>query len=130
MGRLREPLYRHAREQAEIHGATFDAVLNIRRDRAAVAARHAAYRAIMSETGCNPNELAQEWGIEPSAVYRALGSAFTPAGKKEGVSKGGLRYRLRWHHGEKRAAQILSGRDPATQADIAKWNMLGRRSAA
>jgi hypothetical protein len=35
-----------------------------------------------------------------------------------------------WHYGPERADAIMSSRDPTTQADIARWNRLGRRSAA
>ncbi len=38
--------------------------------------------------------------------------------------------RLEWLYGAHRAWVIEDGRDPATQADIARWNALGRRSAA
>jgi hypothetical protein len=34
--------------------------------------------------------------------------------------------RLTWAHGPERAHLIVSGRDPATNADIATWNNLGR----
>jgi hypothetical protein len=37
--------------------------------------------------------------------------------------------RLRWHYGE-RAESIIAGNDPATQADLAAWNHLGRKDAA
>ena len=36
-----------------------------------------------------------------------------------------LWYRLRAHHGPSRAAAIMEGKDPATEADIAAWNRLG-----
>lgn len=36
--------------------------------------------------------------------------------------------RLRWRYGPERAASILAGTDPATNADIAKWNALGQPS--
>lgn len=38
--------------------------------------------------------------------------------------------RLEWLYGFERAWAIRSGRDPATNADIATWNALGRREAA
>ena len=42
---------------------------------------------------------------------------------------------MRWQrlchcYGPERAKLIVSGRDPKTQADLARWNALGRRSAA
>lgn len=37
---------------------------------------------------------------------------------------------LAWSYGEERAARIIAGQDPKTQADIARWQALGRRSAA
>jgi hypothetical protein len=38
--------------------------------------------------------------------------------------------RLAWIYGPERAQQIISGRDPLTQQDVAAWAQLGRRSAA
>lgn len=34
--------------------------------------------------------------------------------------------RLTWQYGHERAADIINGRDPATQEDIRKWRELGR----
>lgn len=36
--------------------------------------------------------------------------------------------RLCWAHGENRAADIIAGRDPASNADEAAWERLGRRA--
>lgn len=38
--------------------------------------------------------------------------------------------RLNWLYGEDRADRISVGQDPKTQADLARWRALGRRSAA
>lgn len=38
--------------------------------------------------------------------------------------------RLVWLYERERALAIQAGRDPATQADVARWNTLGRRNAA
>ncbi len=39
--------------------------------------------------------------------------------------------RLRWQYGVDRAARIVTGNDPATQADLAAWRRLGNpRDAA
>ena len=38
--------------------------------------------------------------------------------------------RLASHYGPERADCIVDGRDPATRADIARWDSLGRRDAA
>ena len=38
--------------------------------------------------------------------------------------------RLIWHYGPERAAAITTGQDPATEADVAAWNALGRRAVA
>lgn len=40
------------------------------------------------------------------------------------------RWNLMWVYGEERGRRMAAGTDPATQADIAKWNALGRRAAA
>lgn len=37
---------------------------------------------------------------------------------------------LEWRYGYARAAAIVAGRDPATQADVDAWNRLGTRRAA
>lgn len=37
---------------------------------------------------------------------------------------------LAWRYGAKRARAIQRGNDPVTQADLAAWSRLGRRSAA
>jgi hypothetical protein len=37
--------------------------------------------------------------------------------------------RLAWAHGPERAAAIIEGRDPQTEADLAAWRSLGRRAA-
>jgi hypothetical protein len=34
--------------------------------------------------------------------------------------------RLGWCHGPERAAAIIEGRDPATEADLAAWRTLGQ----
>jgi hypothetical protein len=39
-------------------------------------------------------------------------------------------WNLEWQYGSERAERIMAGRDPKTQADRARWNALGRRSAA
>lgn len=38
--------------------------------------------------------------------------------------------RLKWAHGSQVAWSIRNGHDDATNADLAAWNQLGRRSAA
>lgn len=38
--------------------------------------------------------------------------------------------RLSWLYGPDLASLIQDGRDPKTQADLARWNSLGRRDAA
>lgn len=38
--------------------------------------------------------------------------------------------RLAFIYGHARAQQIMGGNDPDTQADVARWNALGRRAAA
>lgn len=37
---------------------------------------------------------------------------------------------LEWLYGDDRARAIRQGHDPATQADLARWNSLGRKEAA
>jgi len=41
-----------------------------------------------------------------------------------------LSERLAWRHGPERAEQILAGRDPEANADLAAWRNLGRKGAA
>jgi hypothetical protein len=38
--------------------------------------------------------------------------------------------RLAWVYGPERAAAIMEGHDPTTNADLAAWNGLGARRAA
>jgi hypothetical protein len=38
-----------------------------------------------------------------------------------------IRRSLVFQYGHERANQIIKGKDPATQADIARWNNLGNR---
>lgn len=44
---------------------------------------------------------------------------------RESEHEAGLRRRLSWAHGPERADDIISGRDPAANRDLASWQALG-----
>lgn len=84
-------------------------------------ARRRAWRRIITTTGCSKTGLARVWGCEPHSIHYALGQA----PPQPGIYVINTTARLRWAHGDARAAKIIAGKDPATNADIAAWNALG-----
>ena len=110
----------------ETPGATVHGVRAMSVARANVAARWMAWRQIVGETSCGYGELANLFGCGVKAIGVAVGvrpnPTFDPAK--------GLRERLAWQRGPKAAAAILSGKDPGTRKDVARWNSLGRKDAA
>jgi hypothetical protein len=103
---------------------------------AVVAARRSAVRRILAETSCSQRGLAAVWGIDVGAIRCAIDEV----GAKRSYTSGAqtlqqatrvddaterLRDRLRWAHGDARAAQIITGQDPKTNADLAAWKRLG-----
>lgn len=114
---------------ANIHA---DAVINMDRGAGVVAKR--AMRRILSETGCTPRELADLWGCEVSTVYQARREPSQPtmadtAALSVVTRLGGYDdftiQHLRWRYGDARTQQIVAGKDPKTNADLAAWKRLG-----
>lgn len=109
--------------RANVHA---DDVINITR-----VGRLAAFRAmrrIVRETNCSANALAEVWGCEASTVTIALreGREPDPAARgARGAYDASTTERLRWAHGEARAAQIVAGHDPRTNQDLASWRRIG-----
>lgn len=118
--------------QEESYAALISADLVIGRSMApqAIKARGRAIRRILRETGCSEMELANVWGISGSTVRYAVVRGEKPPAPIPAPAHGpydlGTAERLAWAHGERRAAEIVAGRDAATQADIAGgrrlWN--------
>lgn len=114
-------------EEALRANVSADDVINLKGQGSAVA--KVAMVRILGECGCTIGALAEVWGCEPSTVYAAARAAVQPRitisadGKYMGwgVYDAATIKRLRWAHGEARATQIIAGRDPKTQADLAAW---------
>lgn len=113
-----------------------DSVINI--DRTGRQIAFAVMRRIIAETGCSACALADVWGCETSTVSGALAApAKAPKAKTDPPKPkpwagydAATRERLTWKHGAARAKQIIEGRDPRTQSDIAKWRALGAHGSA
>lgn len=117
-------------EEALRYGVHAEAVINIvRGSHRAVAS---AMRRIIAETNCTKAALADIWGCEASTVTAMLREPEPPRPplhQARAVDEAIERFhdRLQWAHGSARAAQIIAGRDPATNRDIASWKRLGAR---
>lgn len=99
------------------------------------ACRRVAIRRILAELNCSQSGLAAVWGISITTIRLAL----EEVGAKQAYTKGQrrspptadeinsqrLHERLRWAHGDERAATIMAGNDPQTNADVERWNRLG-----
>lgn len=112
------------REEARRAGSSFDAVVNLGRRAKDISARTNALQRLMRETGCNREELAEAWGCSERTITNTLNPKPPPIRPRHDQTA----ERLRWAHGEERAAQILAGRDPATQTDITAWRRIGARA--
>lgn len=98
-------------------------------------ARRVAIRRILLETKCSQAGLSAVWGISVQVIRDALAEvdakrAYTrpktlQQAKKIDEAVERLHERLRWAHGDARAAQIVAGQDPKTNADLAAWKRLG-----
>lgn len=95
------------------------------------AGRFAAFRAmrrIHAETGCSPTAIADVWGCGDSIVWKALNKPpEEPAPTSVPVTRpydAATAERLFWAHGGARAVQIITGKDPRTRADLARWQSL------
>lgn len=129
---LRRLIERCATEAASKYGAKVADVLGTSRTRECVFARRDAMRSTLSACGCSEYQLAKAWGVDRQTVHRAVAveEPHRPFSINEGAAADtALRAKLVWLYGAERAAAILAGNDPATQADIRRWNSLGRRDA-
>ena len=84
--------------------------------------RAEAWRQIIKATGCSMHSLAEVWGCHPQTVSYSM--------KEFEAETEGLLRLLEWSHGPSKALQIVLGRDPFTNNDIAAWNGLGSGRAA
>lgn len=109
-----------AKLEAARAGITLDQILGDGSRQAArfVDARREAIRRIVSVTGCSATATARVWGLGREAASKAFR---TTAGRYDPETVD----RLSWAHGAHRAAQIVAGNDPKTQADLAAWRRLG-----
>ncbi len=102
-------------------------------ERRIVKARERAFLRILKETGCSMNGLADVWGCDASAVRRAVARQQERIARRptmasaEAIAQHARTVAFLY---PERARAILAGRDPATLADLARWNALGRKSAA
>jgi len=117
------------REEAKAAGADPDAVMNLSKASIARRARYSAMQRIARETGAGPKAISEVWGCAEATVGVALGRApQKPSGRTPpvvGVYDAMTIARLTWAHGPERTAEIVAGRDAATNADIAAWRRLG-----
>lgn len=116
-------------EEARRTGSAPYDVLNMGMTPEAKRARAEAIRRIAAESQCGAKEIAAVWGMDASTAFRALlapgETMVAPLWHEADTSA-----RLRWQYGDARAAQIMAGDDPNTQADIAAWNRLGAKGRA
>lgn len=130
---LKRQIRRCVQSSAERYGVSIEDVLNMTRTRAAVIARRHAIRKLLRYTGCSQAQLAEAWGIDPASVKAAVRDELPlrSFGITEPVAASeSILAKLAWQYGANRARQIVAGGDPATQADIEAWCMLGRKDAA
>jgi hypothetical protein len=106
-------------EEAAAAGVTEHDVLCDTRKHKAVLARYRAVARIAHETGCSARGLAKVWGMSEGAAKKWMN-----AGEPSRYDAP-TRRRLVWAYGADRAREIITGRDPTTQADIAAWRQLG-----
>lgn len=135
----RADVERIIRSVARRAGVPWPNLMHVQHDREVVALRERAWLRILRETGCSITGLADVWGCDRKSIQRAIQKAGSKlAAKNEGVRrKAAAKAKAEAQHAATvrflypdRAAAILSGKDPQTQADVARWNAIGRRSTA
>lgn len=103
-------------EEARAYRARPDEVLGASNRIAAKRARSSAVSRIMEETGCSHRGLEKVWGASLKRLARRhVVRQATEAATVE---------RLMWLHGDARTQQILDGKDPKTNQDLAAWKRL------
>jgi hypothetical protein len=131
----RELVQRVIVETAEQLGVLPD-VVAFRRTKLITRARVEVWRRLVIDAGYSPIGVAKAWGTDPSAIYRALKAAgHDVRTRSTGNDDVKPPYRkhyeacIRWQYPD-RADAILAGSDARSNADLAHWDALGRRSAA
>ncbi|MGE5500595.1 MAG: helix-turn-helix domain-containing protein [Ignavibacteriales bacterium] len=134
------------REVAEDHGLTPEDITGRSRCRKIAHARQDAmwrarqvkwasgaprYSAPMIGRALNRDHSTVLAGIEAHAVRSGLAEPKVrpPRRRRPPTTWRTLKTRLTWAYGPERATSIIDGKDPATNADIAKWNALGEPKA-
>lgn len=103
-----------------------------------MAARRSAVRRILADLKCSQRGLASVWGISLEMIRGSLAEIGAKRSYEKrsptlhqarAIDEATERFheRLRWAHGDARAAQIIAGQDPATNRDMAAWKSLGAR---
>ena len=135
----RTDVERIIRSVARSAGVPWPNLIHITHDRETVRLRARAFVRIMRETGCSISGLAQVWGCDRKSIQRAVQKAGVRLGaqKANATRRAKAKAKADAQHAAtvrflypERADAILSGNDPQTQADVARWNAIGRRDAA
>lgn len=116
-----------AEQEAREAHTDVGAMLSMSRASYAALARRRAWIRILRETECSVSGLADVWGCDRQAIHKAISKPSPVASHGYDATTVS---RLASCHGPDRARAILTGKDPATQTDVARWNSLGRRDAA
>jgi len=137
-------------EVAAKHKVTTAELLSRGQTKRVYAARQEAIRAVAAVPGANgkpsTTSIGRWFGRDHSTIVHALGNTHGKfAARCAAMSAVGARKRrerleqaaaaataehvsrLAWAHGNDRAAAIIAGRDPETEADIARWRALGAK---
>ncbi len=121
------------RSVARSAGVPWANLIHVMHDRELVALRERAWLRIMRETGCSVTGLAEVWGCDRKSVQRAIHKAGSRLRTRKAIAQAKTDAQhaatVRFLYPD-RAAAILSGNDPQTLADVARWTSLGQRSAA
>ena len=110
------------REEAGISGANLSKVVGMVSAPGLMNVRHRIWHRVHIETGAVAREIAETWGCGASTVGDGI--------RAQAHAWEALNARLEARHGPERAASIIAGRDPASNADRASWKALGRRPGA
>lgn len=114
-----------AQEEAERANLPVERLLARRVNSPMLQVRNRVWRRIIRETGCNRADLARAWGTTRATIGHALGLKRTPGTQEASIYDLRTITRLYFSHGQDRAAEIVAGRDPDTNDDIAAWRRLG-----
>jgi hypothetical protein len=130
---LKTEIRRIAAEEAAKFGLPGEAILNMSQESDLKAARWETWRRTREETGCTIRALAFAWGCWPSSIDYGLGclrsASWAVNSKAREAAAHQFSASVRFLY-PSRADAILAGNDAATNADLVRWNSLGRRDAA